>query len=174
MCTRKSSHPRFWISLIKVFPSHLVVRVAVRILGETLEMVGKEASCNDPKAELKKGPWSREEDQKLLTYIEQHGHGSWRTLPTKAGIVFVFSWFNICNLTKREILIFYFYFTGLERCGKSCRLRWTNYLRPDIKRGKFSNYEEKTIIRLHALLGNRSFLNIINHNHSLCLFTFQF
>ncbi|KAG6429728.1 hypothetical protein SASPL_107781 [Salvia splendens] len=91
-------------------------------------MIGKEASGNDPKAELKKGPWSREEDQKLLTYIEQHGHGSWRTLPTKA---------------------------GLERCGKSCRLRWTNYLRPDIKRGKFSNYEEKTIIRLHALLGNR-------------------
>ncbi|KAL1551052.1 transcription factor MYB106-like protein [Salvia divinorum] len=91
-------------------------------------MVGGKANCIDPKAELKKGPWSREEDQKLLTYIEQHGHGSWRTLPTKA---------------------------GLERCGKSCRLRWTNYLRPDIKRGKFSNYEEKTIIRLHALLGNR-------------------
>ncbi|KAI3467317.1 hypothetical protein Pfo_023980 [Paulownia fortunei] len=80
------------------------------------------------KVELKKGPWTREEDQKLLAYIDEHGHGSWRSLPAKA---------------------------GLQRCGKSCRLRWTNYLRPDIKRGKFSTHEEKTIIRLHALLGNR-------------------
>ncbi|KAG6405622.1 hypothetical protein SASPL_133214 [Salvia splendens] len=80
------------------------------------------------KIELKKGPWTREEDQKLLAHIEEHGHGSWRALPAKA---------------------------GLQRCGKSCRLRWTNYLRPDIKRGKFSSQEEKAIIRLHALLGNR-------------------
>ncbi|KAL1539445.1 transcription factor MYB106-like protein [Salvia divinorum] len=80
------------------------------------------------KMELKKGPWTREEDQKLLAHIEEHGHGSWRSLPAKA---------------------------GLQRCGKSCRLRWTNYLRPDIKRGKFSSQEEKAIIRLHALLGNR-------------------
>ncbi|CAA3028880.1 transcription factor MYB106-like isoform X2 [Olea europaea var. sylvestris] len=80
------------------------------------------------KVDMKKGPWSREEDQKLLAYIEQHGHGRWRDLPAKA---------------------------GLQRCGKSCRLRWTNYLRPDIKRGKFSLQEEKTIIQLHALLGNR-------------------
>lgn len=49
----------------------------------TLEMGGP--NCNS-KMELKKGPWTREEDQKLLAYIEQHGHGSWRTLPTKAGI----------------------------------------------------------------------------------------
>ncbi|PIN13295.1 Transcription factor, Myb superfamily [Handroanthus impetiginosus] len=83
---------------------------------------------DNAKVELKKGPWTREEDQKLLAYIEEHGHGSWRSLPAKA---------------------------GLQRCGKSCRLRWTNYLRPDIKRGKFSPHEEKTIIRLHALLGNR-------------------
>lgn len=45
--------------------------------------------------------------------------------------------------------------TGLLRCGKSCRLRWINYLRPDIKRGKFSEDEEDLIIKLHALLGNR-------------------
>ncbi|KAK1260496.1 Transcription factor MYB28 [Acorus gramineus] len=80
------------------------------------------------KVGLKKGPWTLEEDQKLLAYIEEHGHGSWRALPAKA---------------------------GLERCGKSCRLRWTNYLRPDIKRGKFTLQEEQTIIQLHALLGNR-------------------
>ncbi|XP_051148760.1 transcription factor MYB106-like [Andrographis paniculata] len=82
----------------------------------------------EEKGEVKKGPWTRDEDQKLLSYIDQHGHGSWRALPAKA---------------------------GLQRCGKSCRLRWTNYLRPDIKRGKFTSNEEKAIIRLHALLGNR-------------------
>lgn len=44
---------------------------------------------------------------------------------------------------------------GLLRCGKSCRLRWINYLRPDIKRGKFSKEEEDTILKLHGILGNR-------------------
>lgn len=80
------------------------------------------------KVGLKKGPWTPEEDQKLVAYIQEHGHGSWRALPQKAGLL---------------------------RCGKSCRLRWANYLRPDIKRGKFSAQEEQTIIQLHALLGNR-------------------
>ncbi|GMJ04668.1 myb domain protein 106, NOECK [Hibiscus trionum] len=88
--------------------------------------MGRSPCCD--KVGLKKGPWTPEEDQKLLAYIEQHGHGSWRALPAKA---------------------------GLQRCGKSCRLRWINYLRPDIKRGKFSLQEEQTIIQLHALLGNR-------------------
>ncbi|KAF9623700.1 hypothetical protein IFM89_003845 [Coptis chinensis] len=88
--------------------------------------MGRSPCCD--KVGLKKGPWTPEEDQKLLAHIEEHGHGSWRALPTKA---------------------------GLQRCGKSCRLRWTNYLRPDIKRGKFSLQEEQTIIQLHALLGNR-------------------
>ncbi|XP_062184120.1 transcription factor MYB106-like [Phragmites australis] len=88
--------------------------------------MGRSPCCE--KDGLKKGPWTPEEDQKLLAYIEQHGHGCWRSLPAKA---------------------------GLQRCGKSCRLRWTNYLRPDIKRGKFSLQEEQTIIQLHALLGNR-------------------
>lgn len=44
---------------------------------------------------------------------------------------------------------------GLKRCGKSCRLRWLNYLRPGIKRGNISDDEEELIIRLHRLLGNR-------------------
>lgn len=77
---------------------------------------------------LKKGPWTPEEDRILVDYIQKHGHGSWRALPKLA---------------------------GLNRCGKSCRLRWTNYLRPDIKRGKFSEEEEQLIINLHAVLGNK-------------------
>ncbi|CAJ1957052.1 unnamed protein product [Sphenostylis stenocarpa] len=77
---------------------------------------------------LKKGPWTPEEDQKLIDYIQKHGHGKWRTLPKNA---------------------------GLKRCGKSCRLRWANYLRPDIKRGRFSFEEEEAIIQLHSVLGNK-------------------
>ncbi|CAN1266149.1 Myb-related protein 306 [Linum perenne] len=50
---------------------------------------------------------------------------------------------------------FEFFFAGLSRCSKSCRLRWTNYLRPGIKRGNFTPHEEKMIIHLQALLGNR-------------------
>lgn len=77
---------------------------------------------------LRKGAWTAEEDKKLLAYIQEHGEGGWRSLPNKA---------------------------GLKRCGKSCRLRWANYLRPGIKRGKFSAEEEHKIIELHAVLGNR-------------------
>ncbi|KAL9227596.1 hypothetical protein vseg_003269 [Gypsophila vaccaria] len=77
---------------------------------------------------LKKGPWTPEEDQILINYIRLHGHNNWRALPKQAGLL---------------------------RCGKSCRLRWTNYLRPDIKRGNFTQEEEETIIKLHELLGNR-------------------
>ncbi|KAH9315541.1 hypothetical protein KI387_024168, partial [Taxus chinensis] len=88
--------------------------------------MGRAPCCE--KVGLKKGPWTPEEDEKLVAYIQDHGHGSWRALPHKAGLL---------------------------RCGKSCRLRWANYLRPDIKRGKFSLQEEQTIIQLHALLGNR-------------------
>ncbi|KAL0911262.1 hypothetical protein M5K25_019389 [Dendrobium thyrsiflorum] len=88
--------------------------------------MGRVPCCD--KNGLKKGPWTPEEDQKLIDYIQKHGHGTWRTLPKNA---------------------------GLARCGKSCRLRWANYLRPDIKRGKFSSEEEETIIQLHSVLGNK-------------------
>ncbi|KAB5557092.1 hypothetical protein DKX38_008001 [Salix brachista] len=88
--------------------------------------MGRSPCCDE--TGLKKGPWTPEEDQKLVDYIEKHGHGSWRALPKLA---------------------------DLNRCGKSCRLRWTNYLRPDIKRGKFSQDEEQTILHLHSILGNK-------------------
>jgi Myb-like DNA-binding domain len=45
--------------------------------------MGRSPCCE--KVGLKKGPWTPEEDQKLLAYIEEHGHGSWRALPAKAG-----------------------------------------------------------------------------------------
>ncbi|CAH9095305.1 unnamed protein product [Cuscuta epithymum] len=85
------------------------------------------APCCD-KTGLKKGPWTPEEDHILVSYIQSNGHANWRALPKLAGLL---------------------------RCGKSCRLRWTNYLRPDIKRGNFTKEEEDAIIHLHETLGNR-------------------
>ncbi|CAI9767786.1 unnamed protein product [Fraxinus pennsylvanica] len=85
------------------------------------------SSCDETNG-LKKGPWTPEEDQKLVDCIRKYGHGNWKEVSKLA---------------------------GLNRCGKSCRLRWTNYLRPDIKRGTFSEEEEQTILELHALLGNK-------------------
>ncbi|RDX86405.1 Transcription factor MYB36, partial [Mucuna pruriens] len=86
------------------------------------------APCCD-KASVKKGPWSPEEDKKLKEYIEKHGTGgNWIALPQKA---------------------------GLKRCGKSCRLRWLNYLRPNIKHGDFSDEEDRIICSLFVNIGSR-------------------
>ncbi|OWM85694.1 transcription factor MYB8-like [Punica granatum] len=80
------------------------------------------------KGEIKKGPWSAEEDQKLITYIRRYGIWNWTQMPK---------------------------FAGLARSGKSCRLRWMNYLRPNIKHGNFTKQEEETISKWQQLLGNR-------------------
>ncbi|PRQ46942.1 putative transcription factor MYB-HB-like family [Rosa chinensis] len=88
--------------------------------------MGRKPCCN--KQGVKKGAWSVEEDEVLVHYIETHGTGKWRDIPQRA---------------------------GLNRCGKSCRLRWLNYLRPDIKRGNISADDDELIFRLHNLLGNR-------------------
>ncbi|GAV79159.1 Myb_DNA-binding domain-containing protein, partial [Cephalotus follicularis] len=88
--------------------------------------MGRHSCCY--KQKLRKGLWSPEEDEKLLNYINKHGHGCWSSVPKLA---------------------------GLQRCGKSCRLRWINYLRPDLKRGAFSQQEENLIVELHEVLGNR-------------------
>ncbi|KAL6525522.1 Myb-related protein [Orobanche hederae] len=88
--------------------------------------MGRPPCCD--KVGIKKGPWTPEEDIILVSYIQEHGPGNWRAVPTN---------------------------TGLLRCSKSCRLRWTNYLRPGIKRGNFTPHEEGMIIHLQALLGNK-------------------
>lgn len=88
--------------------------------------MGRSPCCS--KQGLLRGAWTQKEDTILSEYIRIHGDGNWRHLPEKA---------------------------GLKRCGKSCRLRWKNYLCPDIKRGNISPDEEDLIVRLHRLLGNR-------------------
>ncbi|KAJ9129106.1 hypothetical protein P3X46_034123 [Hevea brasiliensis] len=81
-----------------------------------------------PEGRLNRGAWTSDEDQLLREYVRNHGEGKWGKVAKE---------------------------TGLKRCGKSCRLRWLNYLRPGIKRGNITEDEEDLIIRLHKLLGNR-------------------
>lgn len=75
--------------------------------------------------------------------------------------VYSCSFYSVCTVLILRLLLKlvkrpdFSFFAGLLRCGKSCRLRWTNYLRPDIKRGPFTPEEEKLVIQLHAILGNR-------------------
>ncbi|XVF16271.1 hypothetical protein REPUB_Repub10bG0016700 [Reevesia pubescens] len=88
--------------------------------------MGRQPCCD--KVGLKRGPWTIEEDHKLMNFILNNGIHCWRTVPKLAGLL---------------------------RCGKSCRLRWINYLRPDLKRGAFTESEEDQIIQLHSRLGNR-------------------
>ena len=93
---------------------------------EEKERMGRSPCCE--KAHTNKGAWTKEEDDRLIAYIRAHGEGCWRSLPKAAGLL---------------------------RCGKSCRLRWINYLRPDLKRGNFTEEEDELIIKLHSLLGNK-------------------
>ncbi|KAL3539082.1 hypothetical protein ACH5RR_002448 [Cinchona calisaya] len=88
--------------------------------------MGRSPCCE--KAHTNKGAWTKEEDDRLIAYIRAHGEGCWRSLPKAAGLL---------------------------RCGKSCRLRWINYLRPDLKRGNFTEEEDELIIKLHNHLGNK-------------------
>ncbi|PON32056.1 MYB transcription factor [Parasponia andersonii] len=91
-------------------------------------LVNDNNNSNNNKSKLRKGLWSPEEDEKLMRYMLTSGQGCWSDIARNA---------------------------GLQRCGKSCRLRWINYLRPDLKRGAFSPQEEDLIIHLHSILGNR-------------------
>ncbi|KAA8530227.1 hypothetical protein F0562_004936 [Nyssa sinensis] len=83
---------------------------------------------NSQDAEVRKGPWTMEEDLILINYIANHGEGVWNSLARSA---------------------------GLKRTGKSCRLRWLNYLRPDVRRGNITPEEQDLIMELHAKWGNR-------------------
>jgi myb proto-oncogene protein len=82
----------------------------------------------DAKTGMKKGPWTPQEDMILIEYVNKHGEGNWNSVQKNSGLL---------------------------RCGKSCRLRWANHLRPNLKKGSFTEDEEKIIIELHAKLGNK-------------------
>ncbi|CAG7895702.1 unnamed protein product [Brassica rapa] len=82
----------------------------------------------DEEMDLRRGPWTVEEDFKLINYISTQGEGRWNSLSRCA---------------------------GLKRTGKSCRLRWLNYLRPDVRRGNITLEEQLLILELHSRWGNR-------------------
>ncbi|XP_043715569.1 transcription factor MYB62-like [Telopea speciosissima] len=86
------------------------------------------SSYGEEDSELRRGPWTLEEDTLLIHYISHHGEGRW-------------------NLLARC--------SGLKRTGKSCRLRWLNYLKPDVKRGNLTPEEQLVILELHSKWGNR-------------------
>ncbi|KAJ1389228.1 SANT/Myb domain [Sesbania bispinosa] len=77
---------------------------------------------------MKKGPWTPQEDKVLIEYVNKHNERNW-------------------NAVQKNF--------GLLRCGKSCRLRWANHPRPNLKKGSFSQEEETIIIDLHAKIGNK-------------------
>ncbi|XP_040990925.1 transcription factor MYB108 [Juglans microcarpa x Juglans regia] len=83
---------------------------------------------SEDEMDLRRGPWTVDEDFTLINYIANHGEGRWNSLARCA---------------------------GLKRTGKSCRLRWLNYLRPDVRRGNITLEEQLMILDLHSRWGNR-------------------
>ncbi|KAJ6326129.1 hypothetical protein OIU78_013260 [Salix suchowensis] len=90
---------------------------------------------------LKKGPWTSAEDAILIEYVKKHGEGNWNSVQKHSGLL---------------------------RCGKSCRLRWANHLRPNLKKGAFTQEEEQLIIELHAKMGNK-WARMAAHGSQQCL-----
>ncbi|KAK7278150.1 hypothetical protein RJT34_23175 [Clitoria ternatea] len=111
--------------------------VGVRLIKCNMERSGVQvmrslSDCDSYGSEeemaIKKGPWTEEEDSVLINYINVHGEGHWNSLARSA---------------------------GLKRTGKSCRLRWLNYLRPNVRRGNLTLQEQLLILDLHSRWGNR-------------------
>uniref|UniRef100_A0ACD6AHQ3 Uncharacterized protein n=1 Tax=Avena sativa TaxID=4498 RepID=A0ACD6AHQ3_AVESA len=96
--------------------------------GSRAASPGAEQEQEEEAAGLRRGPWTVDEDLTLINYIADNGEGRWNALARAA---------------------------GLKRTGKSCRLRWLNYLRPDVKRGNFTADEQLLILDLHSRWGNR-------------------
>ncbi|KAF8399110.1 hypothetical protein HHK36_014975 [Tetracentron sinense] len=103
------------------------MRVAMPIVTKRV------CSSSEEDIELRRGPWTLEEDNYLIRYIACHGEGRWNLLAK-------------CS--------------GLKRTGKSCRLRWLNYLKPDVKRGNLTPQEQLLILELHSKWGNRIAQNL--------------
>ncbi|KAL5581071.1 hypothetical protein UlMin_013513 [Ulmus minor] len=78
--------------------------------------------------ETRKGPWTEQEDLQLVCFVNLFGDRRWDFIAKVS---------------------------GLNRTGKSCRLRWVNYLHPGLKRGKMTPQEERLVVELHAKWGNR-------------------
>ncbi|KAL3919315.1 MAG: hypothetical protein SGILL_003817 [Bacillariaceae sp.] len=76
---------------------------------------------------LIKGPWTAEEDAKVIKLVQIHGNKKW-------------------SFIARQLK---------GRLGKQCRERWYNHLNPDINKGEWTLEEDKALIEAHERLGNR-------------------
>ncbi|KAH0885041.1 hypothetical protein HID58_061137 [Brassica napus] len=80
--------------------------------------------AHEEDSDVRKGPWTEEEDAILVNFVSIHGDARWNHIARSS---------------------------GLKRTGKSCRLRWLNYLRPDVRRGNITLEEQLMILKLHSL-----------------------
>ncbi|XP_009386341.3 transcription factor JAMYB [Musa acuminata AAA Group] len=125
----KFSHSRFLRlqSLISLSLRLDPLEDSYRRLQESMEF-HESTPQSEEEMDLRRGPWTVDEDLILINYIAAHGEGQWNSLARSA---------------------------GLRRTGKSCRLRWLNYLRPDVRRGNITPEEQLLILELHSRWGNR-------------------
>lgn len=119
-------HPKNHDIYIQDKISHLYL--CVYLYGQIRKAYMRGKVCMDNTRAVRKGAWTYEEDKLLKACINKYGEGKWHLVPQRA---------------------------GLNRCRKSCRLRWLNYLNPNINRESITEDEADMIIRLHNLLGNR-------------------
>ncbi|PWZ18108.1 Myb-related protein MYBAS2 [Zea mays] len=92
------------------------------------EYGGEQIIISTGGAAMRKGPWTDEEDEQLVRFVRLFGERRWDFLAKVS---------------------------GLRRTGKSCRLRWVNYLHPGLRRGRITADEERRIVELHAQWGSR-------------------
>ncbi|CAJ1969649.1 unnamed protein product [Sphenostylis stenocarpa] len=102
--------------------------ISVQVMRSLSDSESSATSGGEEEVLIKKGPWTEEEDSLLINYVNLHGEGHWNSLALSA---------------------------GLKRTGKSCRLRWLNYLRPNVRRGNITLQEQLLILELHSRWGNR-------------------
>uniref|UniRef100_A0A4W5QE75 MYB proto-onco like 1 n=1 Tax=Hucho hucho TaxID=62062 RepID=A0A4W5QE75_9TELE len=77
--------------------------------------------------ELVKGPWTKEEDQKVIDLVHKYGPKRWSVIAK--------------------------HLQG--RIGKQCRERWHNHLNPEVKKSSWTQEEDRIIYQAHKRLGNR-------------------
>ncbi|KAE8598923.1 hypothetical protein XENTR_v10016991 [Xenopus tropicalis] len=77
--------------------------------------------------ELVKGPWTKEEDQRVIDLVHKYGPKRW-------------------SIIAKHLK---------GRIGKQCRERWHNHLNPDVKKSSWTEEEDRIIYNAHKRLGNR-------------------
>ncbi|URE25825.1 myb-like DNA-binding domain containing protein [Musa troglodytarum] len=133
------------VSLWSINPWLYVSCIGVDVIGKRGERWGEDLVA--PRRDSTEEPGLLEKTRSLLTTLRHMAKVDGETSPREQRAVLPITRVPMSDRGSFE--------SGLKRCGKSCRLRWLNYLRPDIKRGNITEDEENLIVRLHALLGNR-------------------